>query len=70
MTTVMKKAINQVMDMVKPWELSAVEQKNLRLAESGNEGALCDLLASLGMQGRKEFDSFYASITDDDVDAL
>lgn len=29
------------------------------------EGALCDLLASLGLQNREEFDSFFASITAD-----
>ena len=60
MEEVFSNAINDFMFMVKPWELSKVEKKNLELSQQGNVGAFCDLLASQGLQSNPNFDGFFA----------
>lgn len=59
MEKIFSNAINDFMFMVKPWELSEVEKKNLELSQQGNVDAFCDLLASQGLQRNPNFDGFF-----------
>lgn len=61
-------AINSFYNFVQPWELTKNEKKLLNLAQSGNAGAFCDLLASQGLENKDTFNAFYAEINQDGID--
>lgn len=65
MSEEMKRAIDLFMQDVKPWELNKYETNLLTLAQSGNEGALCELLASHGLHRQTKYDDFYISLNAD-----
>ena len=58
----MREAINAAMDAAKPWEMTAEETRWLKMAQNGNEGALCELLAALGLTDDERCAGFYAEI--------
>ena len=64
MNEIFKNAINEFMFMVKEWEMSSTEQENLKLAQQGNVGAFCDLLASQELRTNSRFDEFYAWVNE------
>lgn len=64
MNEIFKNAINEFMFMVKPWEMSSTEQESLKLAQQGNVGAFCDLLASQGLRNNSCFNEFYAWVNE------
>ena len=55
----MSNAINIICAEVNPWEMTAEQKRELKLAKKGNRGALCDLLTSLGMESDERFTGFY-----------
>lgn len=64
MDKIFSDAINSFMFMVKPWELSKEEAKNLEKAQQNNVGAFCDLLASQGLQRNSNFDEFFSWVNE------
>ena len=58
----MVKAIGIVMNEYQAWDLTGEQRRTLSLAQTGDAGALCDLLASLGMENDARFGGFYEEI--------
>ena len=60
MSQEMNNAINIIFQEIPTWKMTPKEKHQFTLAQQGNRGALCDLLASLGMASDNRFVGFFA----------